>query len=100
MFMGVRAFAYYFPVIEDYLRTVPDAESDDDHEAWVLARCIQAQFVDDNLTHVRHLGPRVIQLAAFVRENLRRFGADEGERQRVADAWAELVRHVEASDEP
>ena len=94
MFMGGRAFAYYFPVIEDYLRTAPDVDVDDDHEAWILAHCIATQFDGDNLAHVRHLTARVIDLADFVRANIRRFGADDNERQRVANAWAELVHQV------
>ena len=47
MFMGGKAFAYYFPVVEDYLRSIPDAASEDDHEAWILAHCIRNQFDRD-----------------------------------------------------
>jgi hypothetical protein len=96
MFMGGKAFAYYFPVIEDYLRAVPDVVSDDDHESWILAHCIRNQFDRDNLGHVRHLSARVLGLAGFVHNNIRRFGADDEERQRVAEAWTELVRQVQA----
>ena len=97
MWMGGRAFAYYFPVVEDHLRTVSDTDRDDDHESWILAHCIQTQFDDDNLIHVRHLAPRVIELAGFVCDNIHRFGAYNGDRQRVADAWTVLVDHVEAA---
>jgi hypothetical protein len=97
MFMGGKAFAYYFPVIENYLRTIPDVDCDDDHNAWILAHCIRNQFSGDNLTQVRHLGPRVIRLAEFLREEIHRFGIDDGERQRVATAWTELVEHVKAT---
>jgi hypothetical protein len=93
MFMGGKAFAYYFPVIDDYLRTVPDIETDDDHEARILADCIRNQF-DHDLSHVRHLSARVLDLADYVRRNIRRFGADDNERQCVAEAWTDLVRHV------
>jgi len=94
MFMGGKAFAYYFPVVEDYLQDVPDADNYDDHEAWILAHCIGAQINGDNLAHVRHLAPRVTDLADFVLTNIRRFGADNREGQRVAGAWTELVRQV------
>ena len=96
MFMGGKAFAFYFPVVENHLRNVPDADNFDDHEAWILAHCIRNQFEGDNLAHVRHLAQRVMDLGGFVRGNIRRFGSDEGERQRVADAWTELVDHVQA----
>ena len=94
MFMGGVAFAYYFPVVENYLRGVPDADNYDDHQSWILAKCIEAQFDDKNLAFVRHLAPRVTDLADFVLVNIRRFGGDDRERQRVADAWRELVREV------
>lgn len=96
MFMGGRAFAYYFPVVEEHLRTVFETGSAGDHESWILAHCIHSQFAAGTLAHVRHLAPQVIELAGFVRNNIHRFGVDDSERQRVADAWSELVTHVEA----
>lgn len=100
MFMGGIAFAYYFPVIETYIRNAPDTEPFGDHEAWILAKGIEIQFSGDNLAHVRHLKDRVVTLANFVHENIDRFGDDGEERQRVADAWCELVGHIAAGDEP
>ena len=98
--MGGKAFAYYFPVVEEHLRGGSNSENGDDHQAWILAHCIRMQFDGGNLTRVRHLSPRVLELANFVRDNIDRFGADDSERQRVADAWAELVVHIEAAIEP
>jgi hypothetical protein len=101
MFMGGKAFAYYFPVIESWLQDVPDADSCDDNQASILAHCLKMQFEGDNLTHVRHLAPRILHLAAFVLKNIRRFGADDRERQRVADAWTELTGHIgQTTDSP
>lgn len=100
MFMGGRAFAYYYPVIDAYLRSIPDIESCDDHQACILAHGIKQQFESENLPHVRHLAPRVIELANFVTENSRRFGNDDEERRRVTDAWTALVRHLNAVTAP
>jgi hypothetical protein len=99
MFMGGKAFAFYFPVLEHHLETAlrPCSDDDYDHESWILAHCIAAQFDGDNLPYVRHLASRVIELAEFVRDNIHFAVADHGERQRVADAWRELVVLVEAS---
>jgi hypothetical protein len=95
MFMGGIAFAYYFPVVEKYIRNAPDIDPHgDDHEAWILAKGIQSQFSDDSLLHVRHLSERVIALSNFVHDNIDRFGDDDAERDRVADAWSELVAHI------
>jgi hypothetical protein len=97
MFMGGNAFAYYFPVIEDYLREVTDSETDDDHEAWILAHCIQNQFERDDLRQVRRLSARVLDLAEYVHTNIHLFGADDKQRRRVAQAWTELVQQVGTS---
>ena len=94
MYMGGKAFAYYFPVIENYLKSVPDADHDWDHESWIIAHDIRAQFERDSLTHVQDLTPRVIELALFFQKNLRRFGATEKEREKVAKAWTDLLDHV------
>lgn len=99
MCMGGRAFAYYFPVIDDYLRTVPEIADYDDHQAWSLAHAIRAQFDGANCPHVRHLASRVRDLADFVCRNIHRFGVDDRERQRVSEAWTELVRHLQAVSE-
>ncbi len=79
MWMGGKAFAFYFPVIDEYLRSAPDIVDDDEHEVWILAHCIQTQFTGDNVQHVLQLTPRVIELANFVRGNIGRFGSDEDE---------------------
>jgi hypothetical protein len=101
MFMGGIAFAYYFPVVEKYLRTVPEVNSDgDDHEAWILAKAIQNQFEGDHARHLQHLKERVIALADFMCENLARFGSDDAERQRIGDAWSELVAQIMAERPP
>ena len=96
MFMGGRAFAYYFAVIEKYLRSAPEINCDgDDREVWIFAKCIESQFDGDQLPHVEHLRERAIALSDFVRGNLQRFGDDDAERQKIRDAWSELVGFLE-----
>lgn len=94
MFMGGRAFAYYFSIIEDYLRSVPPGPNDDDREGWILAHCIKNHFAGIDLPHVQHLVGRIRALAEFVLTNLDRFG-QESDGQRVADAWWELLDHLQ-----
>lgn len=95
MFMGTKAFLFYFPVLEDHLRSIPDGESEDDWESWIIAQCIRAQLNDDTIVRLRPIVDSIVKLAGFVRDNVRRFGCDDAERQRVADAWVELVHHIE-----
>lgn len=95
MFMGGKAFAYYFPVVEQHLTMVPDANSDgDDHESWILATCIKTQFCAKTVHHVLHLKQRVFALSAFVQQNIHRFGFNKDEQRRIADAWTELDNHL------
>ncbi|MBA4030163.1 MAG: hypothetical protein C0478_04610 [Planctomyces sp.] len=97
-FMGGKAFAYYFPVIEDYLKSNADDEYDDDHHAWILAMGIQNQSAPHNVVHVRHLSERILELSQYVRGNIDRFGENDAERQRVAEAWADLTRMIQVDN--
>ena len=98
MFMGGKAFAFYFPVIEAFLHDVPDHANDgDDHESWILAKCIEYQFDDQTASEVVHLADRVIALSRYVRKNIQRFGYDAAERMRITEAWQELEAHVKRS---
>jgi len=93
MFMGGKAFAYYFPVVESYFREATDAAGGDDREAWnILAHCIRMQFIGENLSAVRQLAPRVLELAEFVRKNIDLCEPDE--RQEVDAAWQRLQNHI------
>lgn len=96
MFMGGRAFAYYFPVIEDHLRTVPDRLHDDDRHAWFLGCSIARQFDAEAIDHVKPLAPTVINRAQFVLNNIDRFGILETERIRVVETWTALITRIEA----
>jgi len=91
MFMGGKAFAFYFPVVERYLLDTPDFENEgDDRESWILAKCIENQFKSKTSQYVQHLADRVTMLSQFVQKNIRRFGYDEDERKKIAEAWQEL----------
>jgi hypothetical protein len=98
MFMGGVAFAYYFPVIERYILTVQvDSKVDDEAEAvGVLAHCIIAQLEPENLEFVKPILDSIRRLVAQVRGNLKRYGADEEDQQRVDSSWAELEQVLES----
>ena len=46
MFMGGKAFAYYYSVIDSYLRETPwlPTEDRDDREAWILRNASRINF--------------------------------------------------------
>jgi hypothetical protein len=96
MAMGSKAFAFYFPVIEDFLRQPFVPGEDDDRQAWILALCIRNQFSDRGLPDVRHLIPRVIVLCEYVLANAEQFDPQQVEWARVDLAWHELLFHIRA----
>jgi hypothetical protein len=94
MFMGGKAFAFYFPVIESYLRETSAYTEYDDRNAWILACGIQLQFTGNTLPDVRHLASRVLDLAEFVQSNIGHFAIEHEEQQRILSAWQELKDHI------
>jgi len=102
MWMGGAAFAYYFPVIDSYLRDTSDVCPGDDHQAWILAHCIKMQFTPEVEPRVQQLAGRVLDLTDFVQSNVSLFAPDDVEEQQgIADAWQELeelVQFVDRSD--
>ncbi|MDB5335260.1 MAG: hypothetical protein JWN70_879 [Planctomycetaceae bacterium] len=95
-FIRGKAIAYYFPVIEEYLKSAIDGAHRHDHSAWIPSHGIQNHFRGAHLTHVRQLIPRVFALADFVLKNNDRLGYDWMERKHVAEAWEELVQHLKS----
>jgi hypothetical protein len=101
MFMGGRAFAFYYPVIEDYLRELPSqGDEHNDHLEWILAKCIDYQFKNDTDCHVLHLSQRVVDLSCVILDNINLFGYDELDRERIAEAWQELKAYIQSLAEP
>lgn len=98
MFMGGVAFAYYFPVIEKYILTVQvDPKRDDEAEAvTVLAHCIIAQLEPENLEFVKPVLDNIRRLVTQVRGNLKRYGTNEEDQQRVDSSWGELEKGLES----
>lgn len=99
MFMGGKAFAYYYPVIDSYLRETPLLPPEDrgDRETWILPKCIKNQFQGWNYPHVRHLKGSVLHLCDFVRKNLTLFGSDAAELNKIDEQWASLQKHLETT---
>ena len=96
MFMGGKAFAFYFPVVDSFLRETSASYDGDDRQSWILAHCIKSQFEGAVLPHVRRLAPRVLELVEFVQTNIRLFAPDDTRGQcRINAAWQELKDHIQ-----
>ena len=100
MFMGPTAFAYYFPVLEAFLQGVPErTDDDDDHQAFILAHCIQNHFNANATGNVLRLAPRVAALSQYVRRNIERFASQPAEQAQISEVWLQLEEHVESHPE-
>jgi hypothetical protein len=97
IWMGAEAFAYYFPVIDRYLREGSWEGPLDYCCAWILGCGVRSQF---QWTDGRKPPPEVVQeiadLSAFVQANLGRFTEDTDEQQRILQSWREVDQEVAA----
>jgi hypothetical protein len=92
MFMGGAAFAYYFPVIDRYVREsrVSDDPCDEVEAIWILAHCIKNQFSNHKRHDVKSLRPKLLALCAEVRGNLDHYCVDSERQKEIDTAWEEL----------
>lgn len=109
MFMGGKAFAYYFPVLERYLMVTPVWREDEETQ-WCqilgLGSAIQVQFTGDCLPEVKQLVPRVLPLIAHVKESIEVYVAsghpyysDPEIYGHVVEEWDDLESLLEELEE-
>lgn len=94
MFMGSRAFEYYLPVIDRYLREVSYEDELDDCEAAILGSAVAVQFEWKG----SHLSPRTVaeieELSAFVMENRDRYSPLPSELERIEIEWNRVDENI------
>lgn len=101
MFMGGRAFAYYFPVVERFLSRQLALEENGDYDEFSILACGIAMQVEQ---HRRSLGDRVLQriaaLTNSVLEKLPKLDWEEIEctnrRNAVIRDWERVVAALKA----
>ena len=91
MFMGPKAFAYYFPVIDRYLRDVHGEESDGDCHAGILGSAIAGQLAAPAPPSLRSIASEVAELASHVLENLARYTPDKRMQQWTFRKWSKVA---------
>jgi hypothetical protein len=101
MSMGGKAFAYYYPVIDSFVREVPllPLKDRNEHEVWIVAQCIENQCRGCNDPYIRHLNRDVLDLCRFVRENMLLFGTDPYVLNKIDQQWTALEQHLNATNE-
>jgi len=109
MFMGGSAFAFYFPVIDRYIREV-ESKNEFADETWIIAHCIithipdsSAKYSDkiftplsDDPASVTKTYERIIDLCRFVIEGVKNIDASNEMMRtwpsdKVEEAWTELL---------
>lgn len=96
MFMGSRAFAYYFPVVDRYLRTVSLAPDDlGDCEAAILGSGIAYQLHPDHAPFPADLLSEIESLHAFVIQNIHRYTATPEDLQNILREWTHVAEAIQ-----
>ena len=97
MFMGTRAFVFYYPVIEQFLRHAPTVSDDErgDCQSWILPQRIRMQFCETDRRLIGQLKPSVVSLCEFMLENMECFADDWCPPNEIEQQWLSLHDHVE-----
>lgn len=96
MFMGSRAFEYYFPVIDRHLRGADAEEEWDDQQVDIIGSGITMQLDSQDARLSAGILDELRALTAFVFDNMRRFSASEKDQRRFTRTWS-AVREKLAS---
>lgn len=103
MFMGGKAFAYYFPVLDRYLREFRAADGtgeDDDSDAAIIGAGFSAQLLSPTSSELRGILDRISDLARYVRDNSYRLAVDPDERKRIDTEWQEVQSQLPNDGRP
>lgn len=98
MFMGPRAFRFYFPVIERYLLETSAADEDDDCCASILARGIEVQLRSTPEPLPAELRARILALCDYVRTNPGQYARAPEAGRWIERAWSAVRARVSARD--
>lgn len=90
MFMGWKAFLFYFPVLEKYLYEVERCDDLDLTEAWILGACVESQLGRRSMKKHPDLRRRLSKLSEHVQSDSDRFAADSEQKLQIAIQWAKV----------
>jgi len=93
MWMGERAFRFYYPVVDRYLRNVGLPEDEwDCRPARILAKDIQMHF--DCHEDMSGLHESILSLCDFVAAHLDHYSLNPNDQAEIAAAWCDLRAQV------
>ncbi len=91
MFMGPKAFVYYFPVIDRYLREVTSNDPRDDCEANILACAMNGQLDHDDVSGSSVVVSELHNLINFVLMEVARYSGSKKIRKQIHATWRQLA---------
>lgn len=95
MFMGGRAFVFYFPVLDTFLREFRWSEQEDDSEAAIIGSCVAHQFRWPTASHLKGIQAAIRSLADYVCSHTDTFASDPDEQKRIVTEWEPVYRALE-----
>lgn len=97
MFMGGRAFVFYFPVLDAFLREFRLTEHEDDSQAAIVGSCVAAQFGWPTATHLVSIHAAIRSLADYVCSHTDLLAADTDEQRRIARDWQRVYSALDSA---
>lgn len=97
MFMGGRAFLFYFTVLDRYIREFGLTEHDDDSQAAIIGLGIAAQFSWPTAHLLVPLQGAVSSLADYVCSHPDSLAADPDEQRRIVRDWQQVYSALRQS---
>ena len=89
-FMGPKAFSYYFPVIDRYLREISSQEEDDHYDVGYIGIAIQERLEDKQVWRSTKVLSEIRSLTEFVLGNVTRYSVSEKVHRKITRIWMEL----------
>ena len=97
MFMGGRAFVFYFPVLDTFLREFRLIEHEDDSQAAIVGSCVAAQFGWATASHLVPIHSSIRSLADYVCSHTDLLAAYPDEQRRIARDWQPVYRALDSA---
>lgn len=92
--MGCRAFGYYFPVTDKYLREIRSEDDWDDCQVAILGYGVKAQFGWNGALLTDQLLKEIVSLSEVVHARLSEYTVSEDEQNRIGTVWTEVDQEL------
>lgn len=96
MFMGGRAFVFYFPVFDVFLREFRLTEHEDDSQAAIIGSCVAAQFGWPTASYLAPIRPAIRSLTDYVCSHTELLASAPEEQRRIARDWQPVYRALDS----